>query len=587
MTTSGKARSLVLRWLPNSRWALVLCGMLVVLPTIFAGLFMDDALARVKLLGLDTPWSPAAWWDLYTFARPDINAKLLAAGHHPWWADPAVKMTFFRPLSAATHILDYALWPHSPMLQHLHSIAWYGLAVGMAVSVFQAIHKNSRQTVLLAGFVFAVAPPHALAVGWLASRNTIIAFVVACLLFLTHLRWRKGGGWPWLLASLGLLIVGFFTSEAILAGLAYIAAWELCLNTGSWKNRIASLIPYGIFVVLWRLWYVAAGFGAAGTSIYRDPSTDFLGFVQVLLTNFPILIFGRWVPIPLDFWAILPTSGRIVVLLCTGLFFAALVALLWPMLRDNKKSQFWTLGMLLSVVPFTLTVPMDRLTLFAGLGLGGLIGLFASTPLQSTFRSKVRTGLLWFYVPTAAILCLVRAGTLGTLIAINTVGYHQAPQDKAVPSQTFVYVQSTFHRVHYTTLMRKAAGHSAVPKRSVVLSSMLIASTLTRTDAHTLEVRPKGGFMLLELDRIHRRVTKPFSQGDVVRLPDVTITVTKVTSDGRPAIASFRFHVPLEHKSLRWLIVKKDKNSNLPFPTQTVAFPLPKIGQTVQIEPVL
>jgi hypothetical protein len=573
-----------LQKLPKSRSFAVLMGCFVVLPTLWAGLFMDDALARVKLLGVKSPWSPAPWWDLYTFARSDINPTLLAAGHHPWWADPSVKMTFFRPLAALTHHLDYLLWPHNFPLQHLHSLLWYGLAVFLVATIFQRLHGKGSIAAVVASLVFAVAPPHTLAVGWLAGRNTIMALVLACLLFLFHLQWRKKRGFFWLSIALVTLCVGFCTSEAILGGVAYIAAWQLTKDDAPRHSRWFALLPYIAAVVIWRVLYVKAGFGAAGTSIYRDPATDFFGAIESLVINFPVLLFGRWFPLPLDLWAILPSVGRIVFLIVVLLLLAGLLSLFWSLLQKNSTARFWALGMSLSLLPFTLTVPMDRLVLFAGPGMAGLVGLLAeSLPQKARFR-KVGVMLLWFHLPVAALIGILRASTLLLMLTPGTSGLAQAPKDHLVSSQTFVYVTGTFHRTHYTTLMRKAAGHPAVPKRAVVLSSMMTSTTIRRMDKHTLVVTPRGGYMLLELDRIHRRVTKPFRVGEVVLLPDVKITILRISKDGRPASVSFRFHLPLEARSLRWLYVQKQKSIN-PFAMKTTPFQLPKIGQTAQIPP--
>ena len=54
----------------------VVAGILVVLPTCFVGLVMDDVLVRMRLLDAQTAWGDAPWWDLYTFARPELNADL-------------------------------------------------------------------------------------------------------------------------------------------------------------------------------------------------------------------------------------------------------------------------------------------------------------------------------------------------------------------------------------------------------------------------------------------------------------------------------------------------------------------------------
>lgn len=573
--------------IPRALWFAVACGVLMVLPTATAGLFMDDVLVRVKLLELQTPWSPAPWWDLYTFAREDINATLLAAGHHPWWADPEVKMTFFRPLSAATHVLDYMLWPDSPALQHLHSVLWYGLAVALAVTLFRRLHQGATRVAALAGLIFAVATPHVMAVGWLAGRNTLISFVVGCLLIRAHLRWRTRGDRRFLAGAAMLLILGLFTGEAILGALGYVIAWQVCMDRALWRARLRALIPYVAIVGVWRWLYVMAGFGAAGTGIYHDPGSDLLDFSTALATNLPVLLLGRWLPVPLDVWAILPTSAHVMIVGAALLFIGALTVLFWSLLTSSAVARFWGLGMVLSLIPFTATVPMDRLVLFAGLGSAGLLGLFTDTQRTRSFARWAGTALLVIHIPLAVTLGLTRASTLSMNFAPNTSGMHQAPRDRAVPDQTFVYVAGTFHRTHYTTLMRTAAGDPAVPRRSVILSSMLSASSMTRVDADTIEIAPEGGFMARTLDRIHRRVTAPFSVGQTVPLPDLTVEVTALMSDGRPARAAFHFRVPLEHPSLRWLQVAPQDDALLPLSVETRPFTVPAVGETVWIAPVL
>jgi len=65
-------------------------------------------------------------------------------------------------------------------------------------------------------------------------------------------------------------------------------------------------------------------------------------------------------------------------------------------------------------------------------------------------------------------------------------------------------------------------------------------------------------------------------KGDSITLPaaKIEITITDMTDDGRAAEARFRFPVPLEDPSLRWLYVKKE--GHLPFTP-------PKIGETAEL----
>lgn len=559
----------------------VLCGLLIALPTLGAGLFMDDVLARVKLLGLDTPWSPAPWWDLYTFARADLNPELLAAGHHPWWADPALRMTFFRPLSAATHALDYALWPHHPALHHLHSVMWYGLTIAVTLALLRRVHPDHPRLVAVAGLAFAVAAPHVMTVGWLAGRNTLIGFAFGALAVLAHLSWRRTRRPAALAAALGLLAVGLLASEAALGSLGYVAAWALCVEPGPWRRRLATLAPYALVVALWRVAYVRAGFGATATAIYHDPGTDLPGFVGAVLGHLPVLILGRWIPLPLDAWALVPPAAHALLIAAAALAVAGLFALLWPLLAARPRARFWAAGVVLSLVPFTATMPMDRLVFFAGPGAAGLVGLLAAAPDGPGPRT--RRALLVLCLPVAAVVGLLRGITLPLYVGANTAGAEQAPRDAAVPGQTFVHVTGTFHRTHYATLMRQAAGDPAVPRRSVILSSMLTGATVHRPDARTLEISPDGGYMARMLDQIHRRLDAAFAVGDTVTLPDLDVEIRALTPDGRPARAAFRFRRPLEDPSLRWLMLTPAG----PLGIATRPFPLPAVGETVRVPAAL
>lgn len=69
----------------------------------------------------------------------------------------------------------------------------------------------------------------------------------------------------------------------------------------------------------------------------------------------------------------------------------------------------------------------------------------------------------------------------------------------------------------------------------------------------TLVIRPEGGFLGEPFDNVVRDPSHPFRVGDQVQLTGFCVKITRVTDDGRPAEASFRFSVPLEDASLRWV----------------------------------
>jgi hypothetical protein len=62
--------------------------------------------------------------------------------------------------------------------------------------------------------------------------------------------------------------------------------------------------------------------------------------------------------------------------------------------------------------------------------------------------------------------------------------------------------------------------------------------------------------------------------GETLELPAATVEVTGMTDDNRPAEATFRFRVPLEDKSLRWVRLTGRGYRR---------FVLPEIGETVEV----
>ena len=54
------------------------------------------------------------------------------------------------------------------------------------------------------------------------------------------------------------------------------------------------------------------------------------------------------------------------------------------------------------------------------------------------------------------------------------------------------------------------------------------------------------------LDRLYRDRT-PMKVGQQIKLAGVTVEITAVTDDGRPAEATFHFLTSLESRMLRWL----------------------------------
>jgi hypothetical protein len=120
--------------------------------------------------------------------------------------------------------------------------------------------------------------------------------------------------------------------------------------------------------------------------------------------------------------------------------------------------------------------------------------------------------------------------------------------------------------------LREQAGQAA-PARLRLLATGLYPVEVRRLDERTLLVRPAGGY-LLALDTVFRGPGHPFEPGEPVVLSDVTIQITALTADGRPAEARFQFTGPLETETWRWVYWQNGAYH---------PFPLPGVGEQIRV----
>ena len=99
--------------------------------------------------------------------------------------------------------------------------------------------------------------------------------------------------------------------------------------------------------------------------------------------------------------------------------------------------------------------------------------------------------------------------------------------------------------------------------------------TISRLDERTLAIRPARGYLDHVMDRLFRTERRALVLGEQVKLSGMTVEITDLTPDGRPAEAVFRFDEPLDSPSLRWLCFRGNS-----FET----FVPPPVGQEITIK---
>ena len=408
MTWGGESREAAKRWLASTRstpW-LVLLGVALTSPSLQIGLMADDYLHALVLRGLPVTVAQRGPLDLFRFADgdPRIGQAMMDRGQLVWTSDPTGRFAFFRPVSAVTHILDYALWPNAPWLMHAQSLVWYALAIFATASVYRRFLRPPEAP-WVAGFallLFAVDHTHAPAVGWIASRNAVIAFTLGLPVLTLHDRWRRDGWTRGIWAAPLLLAVALFAGEAALAIIGYLVAYAIHLERGSWRARALTLAPYAPVLLVWRASYAILGYGVSGSGMYLDPAKSPLAYLAALPHRLPFLIQGDVALPPSDLAVFYEYMGAhaaawalafvIVTLLLLG---AAMV----PLWRQDPVARFFGTGLLLAALPVCAAFPSDRLLLFVSVGVAGLIAQRLALPgglgarLASAFLAFIHLGI--------------------------------------------------------------------------------------------------------------------------------------------------------------------------------------------------
>jgi hypothetical protein len=461
--------------------------------------------------------------DLFVFAGdPEANARMVDVGVLPWWTTPELRIAFFRPLAALTLWLDYRLWPDSASLMHAHNLLWVALCVGAGTLLYRRIFASDSPAVAgVAACLFAIDSARGAPMASLATRNALVALFFGILAVLAHVRWRQDRWRP-----------GGVVAPALLA---------------------SALLRYLPVLILWRLLYVGMGYGVRAPSAYVDPAADPLRFIGALFQRGPVLLLGEWIDLDLMMWLL--GAGRRLWL--AGAVAAAVLGIfLLPLLRRDRIARFWSLGMLLSLVPICVPMPNARYLIFTGVGAAGLLAQLLATTLGNP-------GALprWRRLP-AILLCAFLVASRGVLapvlLFVKCRPYPNTPLlemalDRTVEKQTVVVLNSPGAVYVLALPFASAVEGRPVPFRIRGLAAGGASGTATRTDDRSLLVRVKGGYLTEVHDTAFRDPRQHMRPGQRIELTGMVVEVVTVKEDGRPWEVHFRFDVPLEHPSLRWL----------------------------------
>jgi hypothetical protein len=581
-----------IRWFlchPRLAIMLALVAAALTAPSLRVGWQFDDDFHRITIRGSHkSPDFSGSIWDMFRFVDGDSarTLRMMDYGVLPWWTLPEVKGSFWRPLSIMSHWVDYHFWPNTPELMHAQSILWYALLV-IVVTVLYRRMMGPGVVAGLAALMYAVDGTHAMPAAWLANRNALLSGVFGILAVIAHDHWRRRGRIAGAFWAMLCLAASLLSAEAGVGALAYLVAHAVCIDADKRSRRVAVILPYIAILIVWRVIWTLTDHGVGGVGFYIDPVSEPATFLASAVGRIPMLLLGQWAQLPPDVGVFLQPRGLLIAELFSVAVVVGLIIVMLPLVRRDAMARFWALGMVLSLPPICATFPLARLLIFTGVGAMGLLALYFGQVFQFDGQSAPAPGGKRPKRIVALVLAGIHLGVAPMTLAMWTAYpmgdpkltaqlLVRAPLDASVEQQDLIIVNApSVGHAEYLPILRELNGQS-VPRRTRVLAPALPSVTIRRPDERTLVVRPEKGYFAWRFDYLFRSERHPMPLGYKLKLTGVEVEVTGLLPDGRPAEATFRFAVPLEDPSLRWLQWKQG---------EFIPFTPPAVGQTVQLAP--
>jgi hypothetical protein len=245
----------ILKWLlarldrPRAAYVIIPLALLLALPSIFSPFFIDEHMQTSKWKAWQQGTAQSSRHilnDYFVFIGSEERQREMES-LGVWWMAPDLKIAFWRPLAAATHVADHYLWPGKLALIHLHTLLWLA-------ALLIALHRLLRRFLApgianLALALYAWDDARGMVLSWIANRHALIAGCFGLCVLIAHDRWRRDGWRAGALLAPALLGLGLLSSEMAVATVAFLVAhalWVDCGLTFSWWRPGRPSMSHGV-----------------------------------------------------------------------------------------------------------------------------------------------------------------------------------------------------------------------------------------------------------------------------------------------------------------------------------------------------
>jgi hypothetical protein len=549
----------------------ILAGIVLRYRALLVGWMLDDYAQRAFLEG--HPPLHRSSWDLYAFVKSGEARLLQETGGLPWWADPEMKLSFFRPLSSLLAAADASLFGRGPLGPHVHSLLWW-VALLVAASVITRRVTPGRAAIF-ALLAYALEEAHTLPLAWIANRNTFVAAALSAASLVYALRARDHTPAGARAASLLLFSLALLAGEYALATLGYIAGVAWLDRSRTPRARVLWAAPWFIVALAYVVVHAALGYGVDRFPFYADPLSEPARFVPWSLTQMGSLLadltLGAPAGLPAKPWTL---AGAVLVT-------AALA-------RFAPRSRPLLLGAVLSLAPLSVALAGPRMLVLPALGFAAAVG--EALDFMITAARAPASGLAQRLAPAvlASTLATLHFGWaphrvwrdlrgMGEANAARERAILAAPVDDATAARErwIVLAVAEPTTLLYFPTIRRLHGHP-LPRGFYSMTMAPNAQLLTRVDERTITLRsPRSGLFGSAFALVMRPSERGLAVGDTMTVGGLELTVLERGPRG-PNLLQLRADVPLDDPSLRFLIAT-------PFGYER--YTLPPVGVTIGIPP--
>jgi hypothetical protein len=559
--------------------------------------FHGDDYVQIAMLEGKFP-APRSPLDLFRFADVERDGQsVIDFGYDPWWSLPNLKMAMFRPLSSALIAFDHRVFPWRPVAQHVHSMLWWVLMVGVCAWLFRMLLPLRVAVVALILFVLEEA--HTVPLAWLANRSTLVSAAFGLLGLALHIRFRENPRPIYRAAEFVAFLLALLGGEYAFSVVVYAITFEWLAVRGDVRERVKALAPALGASLLCLVVGFIFGFGVRGSGYYISPLSSPFEFARAALDRVPVLAGDLVWGIPAAFWVDgMPGFSNLLVgrrwQHFIGLLALAAFALLTRYIEKRGQPErgirWLAWGAALSLLPAAGALPEDRTLVAASVGACALFAIVlvegydaAVAALRTRHLPPHLLSIALAFVVAYVHLNLAWARSADQLRSLAWQIYVQRhwaldadiPDSEGPKRNVFIVTGADFTTIANLPFVRLGYRHP-LPRSYERLSGALHVHEIVRTADNVIELAVWSNELEQSMvGSLYRSQKARFHIGDSVKVGHFRVEVQRVEGP-HPWRTRFTFQHSLDSPEYLFLHPGKEGLRR---------FKMPPVGQNLVLPP--